>query len=166
MESLDKPVGDRVLHAMAQAYPDPVDLYLLSMVIGSDQASLEATMASLVEAGLAQARLVVEGAEEHLAAPCITDKGMLVADGMASDAEQAAALLDKLEADALRQLLSCRIGASHLPAQQADELRESLATVDDTHLVDAAKVWANQTVSDWRAFVRVMGNGTASPGTA
>lgn len=161
VESLDKPVGERVLQAMAQAYPDPVDLYLLSMVMGSDQASLEATTASLVDTGLAQARVLVDGAQEHLAAPCITDKGMLVADGMAANAQEAAALLDKLEADALRQLLACRIRASHLPAQQADALRASLATVDDTHLVDAAKVWAHQAVSDWRAFFRVMGHGTA-----
>lgn len=157
MESLDKPVGERVLHAMAQAYPDPVDLYLLSMVMGSDQASLEATTASLVDTGLAQARIVADGPEEHLTAPCITDKGMLVADGMAANAQEAAALLHKLEADALRQLLGCRIRASHLPAQQADALREALSNVNDTHLVDAAKVWAHQTVSDWRAFFRVMG---------
>lgn len=157
MKSLEKPVGDRVLHAMAQAYPDPVDLYLLSMVMGCDQPSLQSTMAELVECGLAQARVVREGSGEHLDAPCITDRGMLVADGLASDAIEADALLRKLEADALRQLLYRRIKGSQLPQAQAQDLRRSMDAIPDTDLVDAAKVWAHQNVSDWRAFFRVMG---------
>lgn len=162
MESLEKPVGDKVLHAMAQAYPDPVDPYLLSMVMGCDSVSLETVMASLVDAGLAQARVVREGADEHLEAPCITDKGMVVADGFASDADEAGAFLSKLEAQVLRQLLAHRIGASRLPQQQTDELRGSLASVSDADLVDAAKVWAHQTVSDWKGFFRAMGNGAST----
>jgi len=157
VKSLEKPVGDRVLHAMAQAYPDPVDLYLLSMVMGCDQPSLQSTMAELVECGLAQARVVREGSGEHLDAPCITDRGMLVADGLASDAIEADALLRKLEADALRQLLYRRIKGSQLPQAQAQDLRRSMDAIPDTDLVDAAKVWAHQNVSDWRAFFRVMG---------
>ena len=39
VESLDKPVAERVLQAMAQAYPDPVDLSLLAMVMGCDESS-------------------------------------------------------------------------------------------------------------------------------
>lgn len=162
MELLEKPVGDRVLHAMAQAYPDPVDPYLLSMVMACDSASLKAAMTSLVDAGLAQARVVRAGADEHLEVTFITDKGMVVADGLAADADEATAYLGKLEAQVLRQLLAHRIGASRLPQQQTEELRGSLASVSDADLVDAAKIWAHQTVSDWKAFFRVMGNGAST----
>lgn len=150
MKSLEKPVDDRILQAMAQAYPDAVDLSLLSMVMGCDVASLQAATRELVAAGLAHAR------DGKLDAPCITDRGMLVADGVATDADDAVALLDRVEAIALRQLLQRRIGASRLPEQQADELRGSLAAVSDSALVDAAKVWANQTVTDWRGLIRAM----------
>lgn len=156
MKSLEKPVGDRVLHAMAQAYPDPVDLSLLSMVLGCEQPSLETAMADLVASGLAQAVVVREGGVEHLDAPRITDRGMLVDDGLASDAREAGAVLRKLEADTLRQLLHCRITGSPLPAAAAEELRRSLNAVKDDALMDAATVWAHQNVSDWRAVLRVM----------
>jgi hypothetical protein len=154
---VDQPVGDKVLHAMAQAYPDPVDLSLLSMVMGCEQPTLETTTAELVACGLARARLVREGSAEHLDAPCITDKGMVVADGLARDAQEADALLRKLEADALRQLLHRRIAASRLTAAQVEELHESLDQVSDFDLTDAATVWAHQNVSDWRALVTAMG---------
>jgi hypothetical protein len=156
VEALEKPIGDRVLQAMAQAYPDPVDLYLLSMVLGCEPLSLQATTAELVQAGLAMTLTLYESTDTQAAKLAITDKGMAVADGMATDAQDAAALLDRLEACALRQLLDQRIGASRLPTQQADELRGSLAQVSDGALMDAAKVWAHQTVSDWRALVRAM----------
>jgi hypothetical protein len=167
---LDKPVEDRVLQAMAQAYPDPVDLSLLSMVTGCDAARLQAAAAQLLHAGLARARSVVLAGEEHLEAPCITDKGMAVADGLAADAEEAGALLDRLEAATLRELLGQRISASRLSPEQAEALRDALAEVTDRALVDAARVWAHQTVSDWAGFVRVMHNGAggsaATPASA
>jgi hypothetical protein len=100
---------------------------------------------------------VREGSAEHLDAPCITDKGMVVADGLARDAQEADALLRKLEADALRQLLHRRIAASRLTAAQVEELHESLDKVSDFDLTDAATVWAHQNVSDWRALVTAMG---------
>jgi hypothetical protein len=156
VESLEKPVGDRVLHAMAQAYPDPVDLGLLSMVLGCELPELKAATSELVKAGLAHGKVVFDGAEPNLQTPVITDRGMAVADGLASDGTQAAALLAKLEADALRQLLAGRIRASRLPAQQADELGESLCAIGDTTLVEAGQMLAHQTVSDWRAFVQAM----------
>jgi len=163
------PVGDRVLQAMAQAYPGPVDAYLLSMVLGCDAASLQGTTSRLVEQGLAESHLSYEPGEAHTETLTITDKGMAVADGMAANAEEASALLDRLEAATLRQLLEQRIRASRLPAAQADELRGSLGQVSDSALMDAAKVWAHQTVSDWRALVRVMqapasGLGSAAAG--
>ncbi|RQP22128.1 hypothetical protein [Piscinibacter terrae] len=162
MESLEKPVdqpvGDKVLHAMAQAYPDPVDLYLLSMVMGCGQPELESTTAELVACGLARAGRVREGAGEHLDAPCITDKGMVVADGLARDAREADALLRRLEAAALRQLLHRRIAGSKLAGAQAEELHRALDKVSDADLTDAATVWAHQNVSDWRALVKVMGS--------
>jgi ribosomal protein S12 methylthiotransferase accessory factor YcaO len=161
VESLEKPVGDRLLQAMAQAYPDVVDLGLLSMVMGCDPAALQAAARALVDAGQARARVLHDGSGERLDAPCITDRGMLVADGVATDAEQAVSLLERVEAAALRKLLQTRIGASRLPTQQADELRGSLDAVSDSALVDAAKVWANQTVGDWRGLIRAMG-GTAT----
>jgi hypothetical protein len=161
VESLEKPVdppvGDKVLHAMAQAYPDPVDLYLLSMVMGCAQPDLETTTAELVACGLARAGRVREGAQEHLDAPCITDKGMVVADGLARDAREADALLRKLEADALRQLLHRRVAGSKLGQAQAEELHRALDKVSDADLTDAATLWAHQNVSDWRALVKVMG---------
>lgn len=165
MESLEKPVEDRVLQAMAQAYPDPVDLSLLSMVMGCDTPVLQAAAAQLVSAGLAHARTVVETGEERLEAPRITDRGMAVADGQAANAEEAGALLDRLEAATLRELLSQRICASRLSPAQAEELRDALAEVSDRALVDAARVWAHQTVSDWAGFVRVMHNGPGSAAT-
>ena len=103
------PLGDKVLNAMAQAFPDPVDAYLLSMVIGCDRDAVESTIQSLVDAGLARARIVREGALEKLEAPCITDIGMLVAEGAARDAAQATAMLGHLEAETLRHLLAHRI---------------------------------------------------------
>lgn len=161
MESLDKPVGERLLQAMAQAYPDAVDLRLLSMVLGCDITELQASTAELVEVGLAHARdTVIQNGKRHYEAPCISDKGMAVADGLAANAQEAAALLDRLEAATLRALLAQRIHASRLSAQQAHELHESLAEVSDRSLVDAARVWAHQTVGDWRALVRVMRAGT------
>jgi len=155
VESLEKPVGDRVLQAMAQAYPDPVDLYLLSMVLGCEAASLQAITAELTHAGLAESCTPVKP-DVRADLLRITDQGMAVAFGLASDADDATRLLDRLEASTLRQLLDQRIGASRLPQQQVAELRGSVAKVSDSALVDAAKVWAHQTVSDWRALVRVM----------
>jgi hypothetical protein len=163
---LDKPVGDRVLQAMAQAYPDPVDLGLLSMVLGCDESALQQAMSELVGCGLAQARTVDDVGLGPWQSPAITDKGMAVADGLAASADEAAALLDRLEAAALRQLLAQRIRASRLPAPQADELRQSLQGVDDRTLVDAAKVWAHQTVSDWRALAVVMRQEDTQAGAA
>ena len=144
MESLEKPVVDRVLNAMAQAYPDPVDLCLLSMVMGCDVATLREATGALGQSGLAQ-----DG-------PRITDRGMAVASGFAADADEAAALLDRLEAQTLRALLALRVDGSRLSRAQADELRVSLNAVPDGALVDAAKVWAHQPVSDWRALIRVL----------
>lgn len=163
MESLEKPVEDRVLQAMAQAYPDPVDLGLLSMVMGCETPSLHRAMAALVQAGLVHARSVVDAAgEERLDSPCITDKGMAVADGLAADADEAGALLSRLEAATLRELLALRIRGSRLPPQQAEQLHGCLAAVSDGALVDAAKVWAHQTVSDWAGLVRMLHPGSSS----
>jgi hypothetical protein len=154
---MDKPVGDRILHAMAQAYPDPVDLYLLSMVLGCDAAVLRERTGALVDAGLAQAQIVKDDAGDvHPEAPLITDRGMAVALGLARDAEDAQALLARLEARTLRALLAQRVKGSRLPTEQADELRGCLDTVADDAMVDAAKVWAHQPVSDWRALIHVL----------
>lgn len=166
MDSLQQPVKDRVLQAMAQAYPDPVDLSLLSMVMGCEASTLQLAATQLLDAGLACGRIVVDGGQERIDAPRITDRGMAVADGLAATAEEAAALLDRLEAATLRELLSLRIGASRLSPAQGEELREGLAEVSDRALVDAARVWAHQTVSDWAGFVRVMHNGAAAGGLA
>ena len=119
VESLDKPVGEKVLHAMAQAFPDPVDPYLLSVVIGCDRVLIESSIRALVGSGLARARVVREGADERLDSPCITDIGMAVAAGMADDANQATTLLIQLEAKTLRQLDARRIGDSQRDAGEA-----------------------------------------------
>jgi DNA-binding MarR family transcriptional regulator len=156
VESLEKPVGGRVLQAMAQAYPDPVDSYLLSMVLGCEASSLHATTSRLVDEGLAESHPPADPGDTRGETLTITDKGMAIADGLAADAADATALLERLEAAALRQLLDQRIRASRLPAAQADELRGSLGQVSDSALMDAAKVWAHQAVSDWRALVTVM----------
>ena len=156
MEALEKPVVDRVLQAMAQAYPDAVDLYLLSMVMGCDVAALRAATAELVQAGLADAQAVADGPDVRPEAPRVTDRGMAVALGFAADADEAAGVLDRMEARTLRALLSLRVGGSRLAPIQVAELRASLTAVPDAALVDAAKVWAHQPVSDWRALVRVL----------
>lgn len=157
MESLEKPVADRVLHAMAQAYPDRVDLSLLSMVMGCDMASLQRAVSELVTAGLAHAR-IVDGPNggPRVEAAYISDQGMALACGLAHTNHETQAAVDRLEAGTLRQLLACRINASRLPAWQADELREALDRVSDQALIDAAKMWARQTVSDWRALLRAL----------
>jgi hypothetical protein len=156
VESLEKPVVDRVLQAMAQAYPDPVDLYLLSMVMGCDAAALRDATAALVDAGLAQARIVADGTESRPETPCITDRGMAVACGYAQDAEDAAGVLARLETRTLRALLSARVAGSRMAAREAEELRASLETVSDAALIDAARVWAHQPVSDWCALLGVL----------
>jgi hypothetical protein len=156
VELLDKPVADRVLQAMAQAFPDPVDLRLLSMVMGCDVAALEAATAQLVQAGLAQARMVADSDGSRPEAPCITDRGMAVGCGMAANADEAARLIDRLEAQTLRALLAERVKGSRLPPVQIEELRVSIGAVADRALVDAARVWAHQPVSDWRALLGVL----------
>ena len=167
MESLEKPVVDKLLQAMAQAYPDPVDLTLLLMVIGDEMPALQAATAELVHHGLAQARTLVESGEERLGSPCITDKGMAVADGLAADTDEAAALLDRLEAATLRELMGLRIGACALPAPQAKELRAAIFAMNDHALVDAGTVWAHRTVIDWRGLLGVTGSGESNaPGHA
>ena len=155
-------VGTRILQAMARAYPDAVDLDLLSMVMGCDAAALHAAARQLVADGLARANEAAGGGPSRLEPPCISDRGMLVADGIARDAADASCLLERVEAAALRQLLQRRIGASRLPPQQADELRGSLATVSDDALVDAAQVWAHQTVGDWRGVIHAIGGSAAA----
>jgi hypothetical protein len=156
VESLDKPVADRVLQAMAQAFPDPVDLHLLSMVMGCDVAALQATTTRLVQAGLAHARMVPDGDGTTPEAPCITDRGMAVGYGLATDCDEAASLLERLEAQTLRALLAERVKGSRLPPAQVEELRVAIGAVSDRALVDAARVWAHQPVSDWRALVHVL----------
>ncbi|HEX6704624.1 MAG TPA: hypothetical protein VF169_07680 [Albitalea sp.] len=162
MESFDKPVADKVLQAMAQAYPDLVDLSLLSMVMGCEATALQAATAGLVKAGLAQAQVVVEAPEPRVDGPSISDRGMAVALGLAENADDAAVLLDRLEARTLRSLLAQRVKRSRLPDSQLEDLRSSLDAVPDTALVDAAKVWAHQPVSDWRALIGVLLGGADS----
>lgn len=172
VESLEKPVGDRVLQAMAQAYPDPVDLGLLSMVMGCEIQVLREAVASLVQRGLARTRLTSpHGDAAAIAASVITDTGMAIADGMAQDAGDAAELLARLEASALRQLLVSRVRASRLPVPQAEELARSLHAVADQPLIEAGSLLAHQTVSDWRGVMHAMAGAphpvshAASPGT-
>jgi len=161
VEPLEKPVVDRVLQAMAQAYPDPVDLYLLSMVMGCDVACLRAATAKLLRAGLAHAHVPADGGDPRPASPRITDRGMAVAVGVAADAAEAGELLDRLEAQTLRSLLSLRVRASRLPAAQAEALCAALVGVPDAALVDAAQAWAHQPVSDWRALIGMLLAGEA-----
>jgi hypothetical protein len=156
VESLAKPMGDRVLHAMAQAHPDTVDTYLLSMVLGCDVASVQQAIGALADAGLVQARVLVDGGQTQLQAPRITDRGMSVACGMACTADEAESTATRLEADTLRQLLTARIDRSRLPRRQTDELRAAVAAATDRSLIDTAKVWAHQPVSDWRAMLRTL----------
>lgn len=157
VESLEKPVGDRVLQAMAQAYPDPVDLGLLSMVMGCETRVLREAVASLVQRGLAHTRSISQlGDGAAIEASVITDMGMAVADGLAHDAGDAAELLGRLEASALRQLLISRVRASRLPVPQAEELARSLHAVPDQPLIEAGALLAHQTVSDWRGVMHAM----------
>jgi len=158
----EKPVSEAILQAMARAYPDAVDLDLLSVVMGCDRTTLHAAARQLVADGLARADEAPGGGPLRLDPPCISDLGMLVADGVAHDAAEAARLLGHVEAVVLRQLLQRRIVASRLPPQQVDELRGSLAAVSDDALVDAAQVWAHQTVGDWRGVIRAIGGGPAA----
>lgn len=155
VDSLDKPLGDRVLQAMARAYPDPVDLVLLSMVTGCELAALQAQTAYFIRAGLAQTSAPADETSIPQAAR-ITDLGMALALGVATDAAHAAALLGRLEARTLRALLWARMQGSRLPAAQINDLRDAVAQVPDGALVDAARVWAHQPVSDWRALLRVL----------
>jgi hypothetical protein len=81
---------------------------------------------------------------------------MAVALGLAADGDEAQALLDRLEARTLRGLLSQRVNRSRLPDPRSADLLSSLEAVPDTALVDAARVWAHQPVSDWRALIDVL----------
>lgn len=156
MKSLDKPLRDTVLQAMARAYPDPVDLVLLSMVTGSDPAPLQAETTGLIRAGLAQSVVSDAAAEPGPPGACITDRGMAVACGLVADGIQAADLLERLEARTLRSLLCARIGASRLPVDQVEELRLAIMKVPNGALRDAACIWAHQPVSDWRPLARAL----------
>jgi hypothetical protein len=146
----DKPLRDTVLQSMARAYPDPVDLALLSMVTGSEPATLQAETDGFIRAGLAQPAAPRAAASPSPPAACITDRGMAVACGLVADATKATTLLERLEARTLRALLCARIRASRLPTAQIDELRQVIAKVPDGALMDAARIWAHQPVSDWR----------------
>ncbi len=156
MESLDKQLRDTVLQAMARAYPDPVDLVLLSMVTGCEVAALEAETGELISAGLAQGPHAGIPAWPRLQSAYITDRGMTVACSQATNESEASALVYKLEARTLRALLCARAYASRLPAAQINELCEAISNVPDGALIDAARVCAHQPVSDWRPLVQAL----------
>jgi hypothetical protein len=142
---------------MAQAYPDPVDLHLLSMVMGCDVAVLRAGTAALVDAGLAHARIMADGPRVALHHRTRDGGGVRLCEN-AADAD---AFLARLETRTLRALLWVRVAGSRMAPAEAGDLRASLEAVPDGALVDAARVWAHQPVSDWRALIGVLlGHGT------
>jgi hypothetical protein len=155
VEALDKSAASKILQAMAEAYPDQVDLYLLAMVLGREMATVNAALSELVEAGLAQASAPTQNSSQSQA-PCITEAGMAVACGQADGWESAAAVVTRLEAVALRKLLCERVATSGLQPRQRRELRESLDRVTADSLVGAAKIWAYRPVADWLGFIRTL----------
>jgi len=154
---MEKPAAGKILQAMAEAYPDQVDLYLLSMVLGREMAAVNAALADLVDAGLAQAATPTSDNSMQQQAPCITEAGMAVASGQAEQWEAAPKVVARLEAMALRRLLCERVATSGLQPRQRRELRESLDRVTGDSLVGAAKIWAYRPVSDWSAFIQALG---------
>ena len=153
---MEKPAASKILQAMAEAYPDQVDLYLLSMVLGREMAAVNAALADLVDAGLAQAATPATDGSMQQQAPCITEAGMAVACGQAEQWEAAPKVVARLEAMALRKLLCERVATSGLQPRQRRELRESLDRVTGDSLVGAAKIWAYRPVTDWAAFIQAL----------
>ena len=109
MEALEKPAASKILQAMAEAYPDRVDLCLLAMALGREIAIVNAALADLVDAGLAQA---ASPAKDGSLASCITEAGMAVASGQARPWEAAAGVVARLEAMVVSKLQSLRRSAT------------------------------------------------------
>jgi hypothetical protein len=150
---MDKPAASSVLQAMAEAYPDRVDLGLLAMVLGCERSALDAALGELTAAGLAQD----DSDERSMShAPTITESGMAVACGHAPSWESAPDAVQRLQADALRQLMCQRVSASGLQPRMRRELRESIAGVAGDSLLSAAKIWAYRPVADWAALIQAL----------
>ena len=72
MEVLGKPAAGSVLQAMAEAYPDRVDLGLLAVVLGCERPSVDAAVTELVSAGYA-CSAAPDGDDSHGHGPSITE---------------------------------------------------------------------------------------------
>jgi hypothetical protein len=105
----DQPAARSVLQAMAEAYPDRVDLGLLAVVLGCERAAVDAAVCELMAAGLAQDEAAADSPQGHAA--CITEGGMALASGQAQAGESAAEVVQRLEVNTLLQLASVREAA-------------------------------------------------------
>src|SRR5437867_3515117 len=89
VEAMEKPAASSVLQAMAEAYPDRVDMGLLAMVLGCEAGTVESMVGELTATGLADADSAPADTNSH-PAPAITESGMAVACGLAQPWESPA----------------------------------------------------------------------------
>src|ERR1043165_881158 len=155
VEAMDKPAVSSVLQAMAEAYPERVDMGLLAMVLGCEAGAVATTVDELVDGGLAEADSDAASADAttHRHAPAITEAGMAVACAQAQPWESPSHALQRIEADNLRQLMTVRVAASALQPRQRRELRDSIVAATAESLLGAAKIWAYRPVAEWSAFI-------------
>ena len=155
MEAMDRPVASSVLQAMAEAYPERVDMGLLAMVLGCERSIIETTVGELSAAGLAGDDAGAADAPSR-PAPVITEPGMAVACGLAQRWESPPHVLQRIEASALRGLMTARVGASALQPRQRRELRVSFVAATGESLLGAAKIWAYRPVAEWTGFIQAL----------
>ncbi len=153
------PLRGRILHALAQAYPDPVDLRLLFTVWGCEASRIQSIAAELTSSGLACVAPTVS--TEAAAATggqrfCITELGLSVANGHAPDASSAREWIQRMEANTLRSLLRRRIVVAHQRDAHVPRLLSALDALDDAMLLDAARIWAGQRVDEWDVLAQAL----------
>jgi hypothetical protein len=153
---MDKPAVSSVLQAMAEAFPDRVDMGLLAMVLGCETAAVEATVSDLAAAGLAEEADSAPAETTTRQAPAITEAGMAVACGLAQPWESPAQALQRIEANGLRQLMTVRVAASPLQPRQRRELRDSIVGATGESLLGAAKIWAYRPVAEWMSLIQAL----------
>jgi hypothetical protein len=153
---MDKPAVSSVLQAMAEAYPERVDMVLLAMVLGCEAGAVETTVGELIATGMAEADATPAETTTLRHAPAITEAGMAVACGQAQLWESPIHALQRIEADNLRQLMTARVAASPLQPRQRRELRESIVGATGESLLGAAKIWAYRPVAEWTAFIQAL----------
>jgi hypothetical protein len=106
MENLS--LADTVLHALADAYPQPVHFGYLSLALGVSAGAMWRALQQLRRDALITVDRSLAGNDTPFAATRITGKGLSVSAGMAEPSDDAAATLRRVETLTLDRLQQSR----------------------------------------------------------